>query len=97
MTGKCGKNPVSYSVTIESPNYSHPDLPLHLIATKYQIKDLEIGDGMYIMLVTSNQDKTFEDFKGIVRNRRWTQCNGQWNKDKKDKLKNNVQNTIHKD
>ena len=26
-----------------------------------------------------------------------TQCNGQWNKDKKDKLKNNVQNTIHKD
>jgi hypothetical protein len=35
---------VSYSTNIETPSSSHPDLPLHRMAAKYQIKDLEVND-----------------------------------------------------
>ena len=44
LKGTFGGKTVSYSTTIETPSSSHPDLPLHRMAAKYQIKDLEVND-----------------------------------------------------
>jgi hypothetical protein len=41
LKGTFGGKTVSYSTNIETPSSSHPDLPLHRMAAKYQIKDLE--------------------------------------------------------
>jgi hypothetical protein len=39
LKGTFGGKTVSYSTTIETPSSSHPDLPLHRMAAKYQIKN----------------------------------------------------------
>ena len=44
LKGTFGGKTVSYSTNIETPSSSHPDLPLHRMAAKYQIKDLEVND-----------------------------------------------------
>ncbi|CAG2252507.1 unnamed protein product [Mytilus edulis] len=41
LKGKIGGKKISYKVKIEIPSSSHNDLPLHRVAAKYQIKDLE--------------------------------------------------------
>jgi hypothetical protein len=44
LKGTFGGKTVSYSTTIKTLSSSHPDLPLHRMAAKYQIKDLEVND-----------------------------------------------------
>lgn len=44
LAGILGGNSVSYKMKIESTRSPHIDQPLHRVAAKYQIKDLEIED-----------------------------------------------------
>ncbi|XP_071169761.1 von Willebrand factor A domain-containing protein 5A-like [Mytilus edulis] len=44
LTGTLGGNSVSYKMKIESTISPHIDLPLHRVAAKYQIKELEIEE-----------------------------------------------------
>ncbi|XP_063434587.1 von Willebrand factor A domain-containing protein 5A-like isoform X2 [Mytilus trossulus] len=44
LTGTLGGNSVSYQMKIESARSPHVDLPLHRVAAKYQIKELEIEE-----------------------------------------------------
>ncbi|XP_076104765.1 von Willebrand factor A domain-containing protein 5A-like [Mytilus galloprovincialis] len=44
LTGTLGGNSVSYKMKIESTRSPHIDLPLHRVAAKYQIKELEIEE-----------------------------------------------------
>ncbi|XP_052099163.1 von Willebrand factor A domain-containing protein 5A-like isoform X2 [Mytilus californianus] len=57
LKGRFGGKNVKHKVKIEIPSYSHNDLPLHRVAAKYQIKDLENDDDSSYRGDGINKDK----------------------------------------
>ncbi|VDI27450.1 Hypothetical predicted protein [Mytilus galloprovincialis] len=57
LKGRFGGKNISHKVKIEIPSSSHNDLPLHRVAAKYQIKDLENDDDSSYRRDGSNKDK----------------------------------------
>ncbi|CAC5412219.1 unnamed protein product [Mytilus coruscus] len=57
LKGRFGGKNVSHKVKIEIPSSSHNDLPLHRVAAKYQIKDLENDDDSSYRRDGINKDK----------------------------------------
>ncbi|CAG2243183.1 unnamed protein product [Mytilus edulis] len=57
LKGRFGEKNVSLKVKIDIPSSSHNDLPLHRVAAKYQIKDLENNDDSSYQRDGVNKDK----------------------------------------
>ncbi|VDI19147.1 Hypothetical predicted protein [Mytilus galloprovincialis] len=57
LKGRFGGKNISHQVKIEIPSSSHNDLPLHRVAAKYQIKDLENDDESIYRGDGSNKEK----------------------------------------
>ncbi|CAG2188436.1 unnamed protein product [Mytilus edulis] len=57
LKGRFGGKNISHKVKIEIPSSSHNDLPLHRVAAKYQIKELENDDDSSYRRDGSNKDK----------------------------------------
>ncbi|XP_071167544.1 von Willebrand factor A domain-containing protein 5A-like isoform X2 [Mytilus edulis] len=57
LKGRFGGKDISHKVKIEIPSSSHNDLPLHRVAAKYQIKELENDDDSSYRRDGSNKDK----------------------------------------
>ncbi|XP_063435542.1 von Willebrand factor A domain-containing protein 5A-like [Mytilus trossulus] len=57
LKGRIEEKNISHKVKIEIPSSSHNDLPLHRVAAKYQIKDLENDDDLSYRGHGRNKDK----------------------------------------